>query len=165
MSQNKCEVPNCRNTSDIGYYGKEICESCFEKHNNNKINLKQIFNIQESEPTIMNETNKPTKEEIEMAIQKAKNKSKLTKAEKEAKAKVTKKKKTGEPSRCDIICKHLESGLGSKEKVVAAVMKDKPEDDKAKVGQAISGILRNVSQKTGRWKDYKFVEKDYKIVK
>ena len=46
-SQDKCAVKGCKNKFDLIYYKKPICSKCFEKHCDNKINLKKKLNIKE----------------------------------------------------------------------------------------------------------------------
>jgi len=58
-SQNKCSIKGCKNQSDIIYYGKPVCSKCFDKHCDNKINLKVKLNIKEFNEKRNNITFKP----------------------------------------------------------------------------------------------------------
>ncbi len=40
-----CQVPKCRQSADLIYLGKGVCNKCYDKHCEGKINLKEIFNI------------------------------------------------------------------------------------------------------------------------
>ena len=40
-----CDVKGCRKQSDLVYYRFNICDSCWEKHCNDKIDLKKEFKI------------------------------------------------------------------------------------------------------------------------
>ncbi len=40
-----CDVKNCRGVYEFIFYGHEICEKCWEKNCDGKINLKEMFGI------------------------------------------------------------------------------------------------------------------------
>jgi hypothetical protein len=40
-----CEIKKCRNQGDLNYLGHQVCEKCYGKHCDGKIDLKKIFNI------------------------------------------------------------------------------------------------------------------------
>jgi len=42
-----CSVKNCKGPNEMIYYGKYICFDCYNKHCQNKINLKELFKIEE----------------------------------------------------------------------------------------------------------------------
>lgn len=45
-----CRVPRCRGKTDadgVVFYGKEVCDSCYTKHCEGKIDLKKLFKIKE----------------------------------------------------------------------------------------------------------------------
>lgn len=42
-----CDIPKCKKDDEYVYYGKNICERCWYKHCDGKINLKKIFKIKE----------------------------------------------------------------------------------------------------------------------
>jgi len=44
-----CSVKNCRGPNEMMYYGKYICYKCWELHCEDKINLKELLKIKESE--------------------------------------------------------------------------------------------------------------------
>jgi len=44
-----CEVKRCKGQNSINYYGRYICWGCWKAHCSNKINLKKIFKIKETE--------------------------------------------------------------------------------------------------------------------
>lgn len=45
MIKMKCEIKNCRDEGSYTFYNHQVCENCWTKHCNDKINLKKIFNI------------------------------------------------------------------------------------------------------------------------
>jgi len=108
--------------------------------------------------------NTATLEEVEMA-KNIKTKPSKTNGNiaQPAKTKAAKVKTEG-PSRADLIEKALQKG-GSLESVVSEVNKQIPDTDSRRIGMQVNAIVRDVRQKRGRWKDYTFVEKDFKIVK
>jgi hypothetical protein len=42
-----CEVSKCRNGIDLIYLGHGVCNSCYGKHCDKKINLKDILKIKD----------------------------------------------------------------------------------------------------------------------
>ena len=41
----KCDVRYCRNDATIIYYGKRVCDFCFGRHCDGKLDLKQEFGV------------------------------------------------------------------------------------------------------------------------
>ena len=49
-----CDIKGCRNRSEMGYYGKHICQECFAKYETDE--LKQKLGIKNQEVRIENGT-------------------------------------------------------------------------------------------------------------
>jgi len=44
---NLCDIKNCRGDTYLTYYGHNVCQICWEKHCDEEINLKEIFEVEE----------------------------------------------------------------------------------------------------------------------